>query len=97
VGNKEIIRTAEVLVREMELFAGDVTEWHYHTQVHDYFVCLEGRIQVETKIPGGVFLLEPGQRFLVTSGLVHRVVNLAGGTSKYLLVQGVGSYDFCKE
>jgi quercetin dioxygenase-like cupin family protein len=95
--NKDIIRTADVLIREMELAEGTATEWHFHSEVNDYFVCLEGRVQVETKNPDSVQLLEPGQRCHVTPGLVHRVVNLVGATSRYLLVQGVGRYDFCKE
>jgi mannose-6-phosphate isomerase-like protein (cupin superfamily) len=100
MGNKDIIRTDEVLVREMEMADGAATEWHFHSEVHDYFVCLEGEVQVETKIadcPDCALVLKPGQRFLVTPGQVHRVVNLAGKVSKYLLVQGVGRYDFCKE
>jgi quercetin dioxygenase-like cupin family protein len=97
MGNEDIIRTDEVLVREMELSDGAATEWHFHSHVHDYFVCLEGKVQVETKNPDFTHVLEPGRRYLVTPGLVHRVVNLAGIISKYLLVQGVGRYDFCKE
>lgn len=97
MSNKDIIRTDEVLVREMVLNDGDATEWHFHSQVQDYFVCLEGKIRVEMKNPDCTHLLEPGQRTLVTPGQVHRVVNIAGRISKYLLVQGVGRYDFCKE
>jgi len=97
MGNMDILRTADVLIREMELTEEAATEWHFHSEVNDYFVCLEGRVQVETKAPDSIKLLEPGQRCRVTPGLVHRVVNLARGTSRYLLVQGVGRYDFCKE
>ena len=97
MGNEDIIRTDNVLVREMELSDGAATEWHFHSQVHDYFVWLEGKVRVETKNPDGALVLEPGQRFLVPPGRVHRVINVAGRISKYLLVQGVGRYDFCKE
>src|SRR5512133_244447 len=97
MGNADIIRTDEVLVREMEMSDGGATEWHFHSHVHDYFVCLEGKVRVETKDPDCTLVLEPGQRFQVASGQVHRVVNVAGKTSTYLLVQGVGRYDFCKE
>jgi quercetin dioxygenase-like cupin family protein len=97
MGNKDIIRTDEVLVREMELAEGAATEWHFHNQVHDYFVCLEGTVRAETKSPDETVVLGPGQRFQVPAGRVHRVTSLAGGAAKYLLVQGVGSYDFCRE
>jgi quercetin dioxygenase-like cupin family protein len=97
MGNEDIIRTGEVLVREMELSDGSATEWHSHSRVHDYFVCLEGKVKVETRNPDSAIVLEPGQRYTVPTGQVHRVVNLDGRISKYLLVQGVGKYDFCKE
>ena len=97
MGNSDIIRTADVLIREMELAEEAATEWHFHSEVADYFVCLEGRVQVATRNPDSVRLLEPGQRCSVSPGLVHRVVNLDKGMSKYLLVQGVGRYDFRTE
>ncbi|NVN99505.1 MAG: cupin domain-containing protein [Geobacteraceae bacterium] len=95
MANKDIIRTDNVQVREMELATGEATGWHFHTQVNDYFVCLEGAVRVETKTPDNAFVLEPGQRFQVPTGQIHRVINQTCRAAKYLLVQGVGSYDFC--
>lgn len=95
--SNEIIMTDDVRVRVMPLAVGAATEWHHHSRVTDFIVCLTGEVGVETREPGEEMLLWPGQRCTLLPGRVHRVVNRAAGTSEYLLVQGVGPYDFCKE
>ena len=96
MGNQNIIRTDTVLVRTMELAEGAATDWHYHTEVKDLFVCLTGAVHVESRDPDEVILLQPGQRAEICPPHVHRVVNDHKGTSEYLLVQGTGAYDFNK-
>jgi quercetin dioxygenase-like cupin family protein len=97
MSNREIIKTENVLVRIMELEKDAATDWHFHTEVVDFFVCLKGTIQVETSNPDEQTLLHPGQQAEVSSGKVHRVVNVHADRAEYLLVQGVGAYDFCTE
>ena len=94
--NREIVRTAKVLVREMVLEKDASTEWHHHSEVSDYFVCLTGMVRVETQNPDEAFSLHPGQTAEVKPPQVHRVVNVYSDRSEYLLVQGVGKYDFIK-
>ena len=94
--NQEIIRTDTVLVRIMELAEGAATDWHYHSEVKDFFVCLSGAVHVESRNPDEVIPLQPGQRAEISPPRVHRVVNSHTGTSEYLLVQGTGTYDFNK-
>jgi quercetin dioxygenase-like cupin family protein len=97
MGNREIIKTENVLVRVMELEKDAATVWHHHTEVVDFFVCLKGTIQIETRCPDEQTLLHPGQQAEVSSGNVHRVVNMHADRAEYLLVQGVGAYDFYPE
>lgn len=97
MSNSEIIKTENVLVRVMELEKHAATDWHFHTEVADFIVCLRGVIQVETKNPDGSTPLHPGQRAEVSPMKVHRVINVCDDKAEYLLVQGVGSYDFRKE
>ena len=94
---QEIIRTENVLIRTMELAPNASTDWHYHTEVTDFFVCLHGIVKVESKIPDQVVILQPGQRTAINPRQFHRVVNIHHDKSEYLLVQGVGRYDFIKE
>ena len=95
MSNTEIIKTGNVLIRIMELEIGSSTEWHHHTEVTDHFVCLTGIIKIETKDDGQVVLL-PGQRADVKPLQIHRVLNAYQDKSEYMLVQGVGIYDFVK-
>jgi len=96
MGNQELIKTDKVSVRVMELTVGAATSWHYHTEVTDYFVCLSGLVNVETKNPDEVIILHPGQRLGIKHNQAHRVVNAHGNRFEYLLIQGVGKYDFNK-
>ena len=86
-----------LLVREMVLEKDASTEWHHHSEVTDYFVCLTGRVRVETQSPDETFSLHPGETAEVKLQQVHRVVNVHDDRSLYLLVQGVGAYDFIRE
>ena len=95
MSNTEIIKTGNVLIRIMELEIGSSTEWHHHTEVTDHFVCLTGIIKIETRDDGQVVLL-PGQRADVKPLQIHRVLNVYQDKSEYMLVQGVGIYDFVK-
>jgi quercetin dioxygenase-like cupin family protein len=97
MAKREIIKTENVLVRIMELEKGASTDWHFHSEVLDFFVCLKGAIQVETKGPDMVIPLQPGQQTEVTPMKLHRVTNIFADKAEYLLVQGIGSYDFLLE
>ncbi|HJV64946.1 MAG TPA: hypothetical protein VJ550_04365 [Geomonas sp.] len=96
MSNEPIIKTDNVLVRIMVLGKDASTAWHYHSRVGDFFVCLTGIIQLETRNPDDLVVLLPGQRAQAKAQQVHRVTNINKGQSEYLLVQGVGEYDFVK-
>ena len=89
-----ILETETVRVRILVLEKGQTTAWHHHTEVTDKMLCLEGAIAVEYQGPEECVELGHGERCEVAVGRVHRVVNLTDKVAKYLLVQGVGRYDF---
>jgi len=89
-----IIESSDVRVRILSLVTGDETAWHYHTEVTDRMFCLEGKIAVDCLDPAERVELVPGGRCEVAVGRVHKVVNLGPATARYLLVQGLGRYDF---
>lgn len=89
-----IILTPDVRVRIMTLEPVDEIKWHTHTNVTDNAFCLEGAIAVRLRDPDETITLSPGEHHKVKPGRPHAVVNAGGGTSRYLLVQGVGAYDF---
>ncbi len=92
-----IIQTDEVKIRLIELQPEEITPWHFHTEVTDYFFGLSGEIEVKLKDPDESVILTPGVRCQVEKARVHQVVNIsAKEASRYLLVQGTGRYDFIK-
>lgn len=89
-----LLETDNVRVRILVLEDGQATPWHFHTEVADRMLCLQGEIAVEYQKPPERIVLLAGERCDVAVERVHRVVNLAADMAKYLLVQGVGRYDF---
>ena len=93
--NEEVIlRTENVTVRVLSLPAGESTPWHFHKEVTDNMFCLSGDIAVLLKNPDGEIRLQLGQRCEVPPLRVHQVANMGSEEATYLLVQGVGHYDF---
>jgi mannose-6-phosphate isomerase-like protein (cupin superfamily) len=55
---------------------------------------LEGSIIVRMQDPDEEFRLSPGQRCRIVVRRVHQLENQADTEATYLLVQGIGRYDF---
>jgi quercetin dioxygenase-like cupin family protein len=89
-----IVKTDSVRVRIMTLKPRELADWHYHTQVTDNIFCLEGKILVRMQEPDEEIHLSPGQRVRIESGKNHQLENLNDEVASYLLVQGIGKYDF---
>jgi len=90
-----IIETDRVRVRIMGLAAGEELPFHYHTEVTDTFFCLEGTIIVAAQNPAESWQLGPGEHCKVVAQRPHSVANFTpDAPARYLLVQGVGRYDF---
>ena len=95
IADREIVAEgADLRVSVLTLAAGEEVPWHYHTEVTDSFVCLEGPVVVETRAPRHAYRLEPGQRCAVPPKTAHHVQGEDRGACKFLIVQGVGIYDF---
>jgi quercetin dioxygenase-like cupin family protein len=95
VASREIVAdTADLRVQVLTLAAGQCVPWHYHSAITDSFVCLEGPMIVETRAPRQRYRLEPGQRCAVSPKTAHYVHGEDDGACKFMVVQGVGLYDF---
>ncbi len=94
--DRVIVQTADVRVRQMFLDVDAEVAWHYHTQVVDTMYCLQGTMKVEMKGPEEVNILYPGEGCEITVGRPHRISVIGNEAVSYLLIQGVGQYDFHK-
>jgi quercetin dioxygenase-like cupin family protein len=95
VADREIVAEgADLRVTVLTLASGQCVPWHYHSQITDSFVCLDGPMVVETRAPRALHELLPGQRCAVPPKTAHYVHGKNDGPCRFLIVQGVGVYDF---
>jgi quercetin dioxygenase-like cupin family protein len=93
---KMLVQTADVRIVEYTLKPGDGNPWHYHSEVSDRVYCLEGLIGVSIQQPTKSLVLRPGESYEIPPSTVHYVGNAGDGTSRYLLIQALGTYDFIR-
>jgi quercetin dioxygenase-like cupin family protein len=77
----------------LTLAGGQCVPWHYHSDITDSFICLEGPMTIETRAPRAVHTLLPGQRCEVPPKTAHYVHGNDGRPCKFMVLQGVGEYD----
>ncbi len=92
---KLLVQTADVRIVEYTLQPGDGNPWHYHSEVSDRVYCLEGLIGVNLR-QAPQLVLRPGECHEIPPRTVHYVCNAGTGTSRYLLIQAQGKYDFIR-
>jgi quercetin dioxygenase-like cupin family protein len=93
-GREIVAEGADLRAQVLTLARGQCVPWHYHSEITDSFVCLEGPMVVETRAPRNLYRLEPGERCAVPPKTAHYVHGEDGGACKFLIIQGVGVYDF---
>lgn len=96
---KVVMAGKDMFVKEFTLAEGERIPWHHHSQVSDVYYCIEGKLVVELRdVVSGVvqepIRLQAGQSGRVDPGTAHQPRNGAGGLCRFLLIQGVGEYDF---
>jgi quercetin dioxygenase-like cupin family protein len=92
-GRESVMEGADMRISALTLDAGQCIPWHFHTEITDSFVCLEGPMVVETRAPRAEHVLQPGERCEVPPNVAHYVHGLNDGAFKFLTIQGVGVYD----
>jgi len=95
IRKRELVAEAAGLrVQILTLDAGQCVPWHLHSAIADTFVCLDGPMAVQTRDPAGETVLQPGETCAVPARMPHYVSGKNGGPCRFLIVQGVGKYDF---
>ena len=90
---EELITLNNARVASIELAIGEESQWHYHTELVENVVCLNGSIELQCSSPELLVRLNPGERKEIKPMRKHRLVNLGDTEATYLLVQS-GNYDF---
>jgi len=81
-------------ITELQLSATQTVPWHTHTNVSDTFYVLEGTVRLFLQNPKEAIELKPGETYAVTPGRPHLVTNAGTTSMTFLVLQGVGEYDY---
>jgi quercetin dioxygenase-like cupin family protein len=98
VNSIEIVANgSDLWARFYTLAPGDVIPWHFHSQITDWYFCLGGRLRIETRASHAEERLAAGGTYTIPPKIAHRISNGGDGEDcRFLLLQGVGIYDFNK-
>ena len=81
-------------ITELQLSPTQTVPWHTHTNVSDTFYVLAGEMRLFVQNPKEAIELTPGQTYQVAPGRPHLVTNAGTGSMTFLVLQGVGEYDY---
>jgi mannose-6-phosphate isomerase-like protein (cupin superfamily) len=81
-------------ISELRISPTQKVPWHYHTHVQDTFYVLEGTIQVFMRDPKANVILSAGETYTLEPRRPHLVVNAGKTSATFLVLQGIGEYDF---
>jgi quercetin dioxygenase-like cupin family protein len=91
-----IVVGTDVQARIFTLAPSDVIPWHHHSESTDHYFVLRGTLTINTRNPDDERMLEIGGRYKITPGTAHLISNRGTTDCQFLLLQGVGKYDFLK-
>lgn len=81
-------------ISELQISPKQKVPWHYHSNIRDTFYVLEGSIRVFLREPKEEVRLGPGDTYTVKPRRPHLVVNGGDTSATFLVLQGLGEYDF---
>ena len=96
----EVERRAEHAARpgfritELQISSTQKVPWHYHSNVSDTFYVLKGYLRIFLQNPKEEIRLAPGETFKAKAGRPHLVTNGGNTSVNFLVLQGIGEYDF---
>jgi mannose-6-phosphate isomerase-like protein (cupin superfamily) len=81
-------------ISELKISPTQKVPWHYHSNVADTFYVLEGTIRIFMQQPKEEVRLAVGETYTVPPRRPHLVVNGGRSSATFLVLQGMGEYDF---
>ncbi len=81
-------------INELQISPKQQVPWHLHSNVRDTFYVLAGNIRVFLREPKEEVRLGPGESYTVEPRRPHLVVNGGETSATFLVLQGIGEYDF---
>jgi mannose-6-phosphate isomerase-like protein (cupin superfamily) len=81
-------------IAELQISPSQKVPWHYHSHVRDTFYVLEGRLRIFLRDPKEEVRLGPGETYAIEPRRPHLVTNAGDTSATFLVLQGIGEYDF---
>ena len=81
-------------ISELQISPSQRVPWHYHSRIQDTFYVLEGRLRLFLREPDEEVPLGPGETYSVRPGRPHLVTNGGVTSATFLVLQGLGEYDY---
>ena len=81
-------------IQELRLSKTQKVPWHYHNKVQDTFYVLEGSLRIFLMEPKEEVRLAPGETYTVKARRKHLVTNGGETPVSFLVLQGIGEYDY---
>jgi quercetin dioxygenase-like cupin family protein len=81
-------------ITELQLSKTQKVPWHSHTRIEDTFYVLKGHLRIFLQDPKQEVRLTPGQTFTAKAGRPHLVTNGGEESVSFLVLQGIGEYDY---
>ena len=81
-------------IQELQISRTQKVPWHYHNNVKDTFYVLKGNLRLFLRDPKEEVRLGPGDSYTVQPRRPHLVVNGGDDSATFLVLQGIGDYDF---
>ena len=81
-------------ISELRLSDKQKVPWHYHNYVDDTFYVISGSLRIFLREPKEEVRLTPAQTFTAKAGRPHLVTNGGAEPVSFLVLQGIGEYDF---
>ena len=81
-------------ITELQISPTQKVPWHLHSNIQDTFYVISGRLRIFVRDPKEVVHLGPGDTYSVKPRRPHLVTNEGDGSATFLVLQGIGEYDY---
>ena len=81
-------------IAELQISPTQKVPWHYHSKIQDTFYVIHGQLRLFLREPKEEIRLGPGETYSVAPRRPHLVTNGGDTSATFLVLQGIGEYDF---
>lgn len=81
-------------ISELILSGKQKVPWHLHQHIDDTFYVLRGNLRIFLREPKQEVQLASGETYTAKKGRPHLVTNAGSEPVNFLVLQGMGEYDF---